>query len=95
MVLDGNLNPTDDFGSEACDEGGLIVGAGRERINPRPDVGRGALISELLGEQGGLIGVASLDRADKQVRGMRSGGFAHDNMFSRSRRLMKMCGGRF
>ena len=83
MMLDGDLDPADDFGSDAGDEGGLIVGAGRERINPRLDVGRGAPISELLGEQGGLICIAGLNRADKQLRGMRSGGFDHDNMFSR------------
>lgn len=40
MMLDGNLDPTDDFFCDACDEGGLTVGACGKGFDPGHDVGR-------------------------------------------------------
>lgn len=91
MMLDGDLDPAEDFLSQASDKSGLIFGARRERFDPGADVRRGALISELFDENGDFGCISSVDGADSQFRSLRNDGIAHVNIFSRNRKDPWMC----
>ena len=77
MMLDGDLNPADDFVSDAGNEGSLIFGTRRERFDPGFDVGCGSLVTELFGEHGDLVCVARLNGTDWKVRILRRGWIVH------------------
>ena len=76
MVLDGDLDPPDDFICDARDEGGLSLGANGQGFDPSSDFGRGALVTELSGEGGDLGCISEFDGTDDDF-GKLSGGIVH------------------